>query len=83
VKKRDVILEVQSMLGCGWQIAKRVVALAEEPDPSAVRRINTTRPRQYMSQRVAAKHVQAAKDRIALIDEDEPADSSGDGSEKK
>lgn len=79
MSKRDVILEVQSMLGCGWQIAKKVVALANDPDPSTVRRINSTRPRQYMSQRVAAKHVQAAKDRIALIDEDEPSPSSGPG----
>lgn len=70
MSKRDVILEVQSMIGCGWQIAKRVVNLAAEPS-GTVRRINTSRPRQYMSQHVAERHVQAAKERIALIDEDE------------
>lgn len=66
--QRDLILEVQSIVGCGWQMAKRIVKLADEP-PGTVRRINTTTPRQYMSQVVAAKHVEVARARIALVDE--------------
>lgn len=72
VSKRDVILEVQSMLGCGWQKAKTIVALADAA-PGTLKRVNNSRPREYMTQTLAAKHVDAAKERIRLVDEDEPA----------
>lgn len=66
--KKDLIAEVQSLLGIKWQKAKKIVKLAEEP-PGTVRRINTSTPREYMSQSVAAKHVADARARIALVDE--------------
>lgn len=49
-------------------MAKKILKLASEP-PGTVRRINTGQPKEYMSQAVAAKHAEAARARIALIDE--------------
>jgi hypothetical protein len=78
MKRRDLILEVQSMIEHGgWQVAKSIVLLAEAPDgtckmigpsgPTARRR----RLRKIWHTNEARRLVAAAKERIALVDEGE------------
>lgn len=72
MKKDDIIREVQSMFrdGMGYQVAKSIVKLANEP-PGTIRMIGPRRAgmRHPMAQESARKIVDAAKERIVLIDE--------------
>jgi hypothetical protein len=70
MKKEDVIREVQSMLPdrlAGYQVAKRIVRLAEHP-PDTFVKISRGGMRRSMSSQEAKRLVDAAKARIALVD---------------
>jgi hypothetical protein len=75
MNKDDVIREVMSMRGVGYQIAKAILKLSEAP-PETFRSIGPTGSfarmfghRRPMSQSEALRYVLAAKERIALVDE--------------
>lgn len=78
MNRRDVILEVQSMLDRGgWEIAKAIVKLAEAPDgtckmigPSGARARKSGQRRIWHTNE-ARRVVAAAEARIALVDEGE------------
>lgn len=78
VKKRDVILEVQSMYGIGYQVAKSIVRLSEKTGDvfQQIGKKNDERPgpgqkRRPMSNAEAKRLVDAARERIALVDTDD------------
>lgn len=78
VKKRDVILEVQSMLGIGYQVAKSIVRLSEKTGEvfQQIGKKNDGhsgpgRRRRSMSNAEAKRIVDAAVERIALVDADD------------
>ncbi len=83
VRKRDVILEVQSMLEHGgWQVAKSIVRLAEAPDGTC-QMIGPSGPRsrrmglrKIWHTNEARRLVAAAKERIAIVDDGEPTPPS-------
>jgi hypothetical protein len=69
MNKRDVILEVQSMLQHGgWQVAKRIVELAEAPAETYKRIPCGEKAKRPMGQAEAARLVAKARARIALVD---------------
>lgn len=76
---RNVIArELQSMLDCGYQVAKAIVLLAEKPADTFQligkkwdERKGPGQRRRPMAQSEAARYVDAAVTRIKLIDEDE------------
>jgi hypothetical protein len=68
VKRRDIVLEVQSMLEVGgYQVAKRIVDLADKPE-GTFHRIGKRGHKRDMSQAEAKRMVDTAKARIALVD---------------
>lgn len=72
VSKRDVVLEVQSMLPSlaipgGWQVAKSIVGLASQP-ADTWKRIGPSGRRRPMIQAEAARIVSDAQTRIDLVD---------------
>lgn len=74
MKKQDVIREVMSMFrdGMGFQVAKDIVNLAAAP-AGTVKKIGprSAGRRHPMTQESARKLVDAAKERIALVDGDD------------
>lgn len=68
MKKEDVIREIQSMIDMGgYQVAKSIVKLAGEPE-GTWRRIGSGGGKRPMVQAEAARWVEKAKARIALVD---------------
>ncbi len=72
MKKDDVIREVMSLKGIGYQMAKRIVLLAELPknEIRVIKKHRNARNRRMLSQE-ALEIVTKAKERITLIDADE------------
>jgi hypothetical protein len=68
VRRKDIIIEVQSTLHSGgWQVAKEIVALAEAP-AGTFRKVFRGIARRPMSQAEAKRLVDAACKRIELTD---------------
>lgn len=68
MKRRDIILEVQSMLEVGgYQVAKSIFKLSEKPE-GTFQRIGKSGHKRDMSQSEAKRLVDAARARIALVD---------------
>ena len=68
MKRDDVIREVMSMRGCGYQVAKSILKLSEK-SPAVTQKIGSGEMRRPMTQREAERIIVAAKQRIELVDE--------------
>lgn len=70
VRRKDIIAEIMTMRGVGFQVAKSIRDLSEKP-PDTFKQIGprVAGGRRPMSQSEALRIVTAAKESIALADE--------------
>ena len=72
MKREDVIREVQSMLDAGgYQVAKKIVKLADKPEGTFERVADRPSGKRDMSQAEARRIVDEARRRIKVADADD------------